>query len=67
MSDKTFEWSLTALFILCMLWIVLGIVLKVLGYLWLGIFGSIVTGLIVLIVGGGTLLYFWGKGYMSRM
>ena len=67
MSDKTFEWSLTALFILCMLWIVLGIVLKVLGYLWMGIGWSIITGLLVLIVGGGTLLYFWGKNYMSRI
>ena len=66
MSDKTFEWSLTALFILCMLWIVLGIVLKVLGYLWLGIGWSIITGLLVLIVGGGALLYFWGKRYMAR-
>ena len=67
MRDKTFEWSLTALFILCMLWIVSGIVLEVLGYLWLGIGWSIITGLLMLIVGGGALLYFWGKSYMSRI
>lgn len=66
MNDKTFEWSLTALFVLCMLWIVLGIVLKVLGYQWLGIGWSIIIGLIVLIAGGGALLHFWGKNYMSR-
>ena len=31
-----------------------------------GVVWSIVTGLIVLIVGGGALLYFWGKSYMSH-
>jgi hypothetical protein len=61
MSDKTFEWSLTALFILCILWMIAGSIFTVVGIFW-----SIVTGLIVLIVGGGVLLHFWGKGYMSR-
>ena len=61
MSDKTFEWSLTALFILCILWMIAGSIFTTLGIVW-----SIVTGLLVLIVGGGTLLYFWGKSYMAR-
>jgi hypothetical protein len=62
MSDKTFEVSLTALSIIAVLWMVVGSIFTV-----LGIFGSIILGLVVWIVGGGTLLYFWGKDYMSRM
>jgi len=61
MSDKTFEWSLTSLTILAILWMVLGSIFGVLGIGWV-----IITGLLVLIVGGGALLYFWGKDYMSR-
>jgi hypothetical protein len=61
MTDKTFEWSLTALFILCVLWMIFGSVFTVLGILW-----SILVGLIVLICGGGALLWFWGKNYMSQ-
>ena len=67
MSDKAFEWSMTTLFILSMLWIVLGIVINVLGYLWLSIGWSVAIGLVVLIVGGGTLLHFWGKRYMANL
>ena len=61
MSDKNFEWSLTSLTILAILWMVLGSIFGVLGIGWV-----IITGLLVLIVGGGALLYFWGKDYMSR-
>jgi len=53
--------SLTALFILCILWMVLGSIFTVLGVFW-----SIVVGLVVLIIGSGLLLKFWGKSYMSR-
>lgn len=60
MSDKTFEWSLTSLSILAILWMVLGSIF-LLGIVWV-----IVTGLLVWIVGGGALLHFWGKDYMSR-
>ncbi len=60
MSDKTFEWSLTSLSILAILWMVLGSIFL------LGIGWVIVTGLLVWIVGGGALLHFWGKDYMSR-
>lgn len=61
MSDKTFERSLTALSILAILWMILGSVFGVLGIAWV-----IIIGLIVWIVGGGALLWKWGKDYMSR-
>ena len=61
MSDKTFEWSLTSLSVLAVLWMVLGSILGV-----MGIAGVIIIGLVVWIVGGGALLYFWGKNYMAR-
>lgn len=64
MSDKTFERSLTSVSILAVLWMVLGSI-----FLWwmAGIAWIIITGLIVWIVGGGALLYYWGKNYMSRV
>ena len=62
MSDKTFEWSLTALSLTALLWIVLGGIFGILSITWV-----IITGLIVWIIGGGTLLHFWGKSYMSRV
>ena len=61
MSDKAFEWSLTSLSILAILWMALGSILGVLGIGWV-----IVSGLVVWIVGGGALLHYWGKDYMSR-
>ncbi|MBN2462045.1 MAG: hypothetical protein JXB43_00420 [Dehalococcoidia bacterium] len=62
MSDKTFELSLIALSLISLLWIVAGGILGILGITWL-----IITGLVVWIIGGGILLYFWGKNYMSRV
>ena len=64
MSDKVFEWSLTSLSIIALLWMVLGSVFLnwVLGIGWI-----IIIGLVVWIVGGGALLYVWGKDYMSRI
>ncbi len=64
MSDKTFERSLTALSIIALLWMVLG---GIFFYWVLGIAGVIIIGLVVWIAGGGTLLHFWGKKYMSRV
>lgn len=61
MSDKTFEWSLTALSILAILWMVLGSIFGVMGTAWV-----IIIGLVLWIVGGGALLHYWGKNYMSR-
>ena len=62
MSDKTFEWSLTTLSILAILWMVLGSIFL---YWVLGIAAVIIIGLVVWIVGGGALLYYWGKDYMA--
>lgn len=61
MSDKTFEWRLTTLTILAILWMVLGSIFGVMGTAWV-----IIIGLVVWIVGGGALLRYWGKDYMSR-
>jgi len=61
MSDKTFEWSLTALSILAILWMILGSIFGVMGTA-----GVIIIGLVVWIAGGGALLRYWGKDYMSR-
>jgi len=61
MSDTTFERSLIALTCLVLAWIVAGIVLNLLGIILV-----IIIGLVVEIIVGGTLLYFWGKSYMSR-
>ncbi len=64
MKDKAFEWSLTSLSIIALLWMVLGGIFLnwILGIGWV-----IIIGLIVWIVGGGALLYVWGKDYMSRI
>ncbi len=61
MSNKTFEWSVIGLTALVVLWIVLGIVFGIMGWGW-----AVVVGLVVEIVGGGVMLNYWGKSYMSR-
>jgi hypothetical protein len=62
MTDKVFEWSLTALSIVALLWMLLGGISGILGTALV-----IIIGLVFWIAGGGALLYFWGKNYMSRM
>ena len=62
MADKVFEWSLTALSIVALLWMLLG---GISGFLGTAL--VIIIGLVFWIAGGGALLYFWGKNYMSRM
>ena len=62
MNDRVFEWSLTALSIIALLWMVLGSIFGI-----LNIASVIIIGLVLWIVGGGALLYFWGKNYMSRV
>jgi len=62
MSDKVFERSLTALSIVALLWMLVGGIFGILGVTWV-----IIIGLVVWISGGGALLYFWGKNYMSRV
>jgi len=72
MSDRVFEVGLTSLAALVLTWIVAGIGLAVVGIYWLNvdmpslIFLTLLVGLAALISGGGFLLHFWGKGYMSR-
>jgi 5-bromo-4-chloroindolyl phosphate hydrolysis protein len=62
MSEKVFEWSLTALSTVALLGMLLGGIFGILSIAWV-----IIIGLVVWIVGGGALLYFWGKNYMSRV
>jgi hypothetical protein len=61
MSDNNFKWRLTTISILAILWMVLGSIF-ILSAIW-----AIIIGLIVWIVGGGALLHYWGKNYMSRL
>ena len=61
MSDKTFEWSLTSVSILAVLWMVLGSIFGI-----MSIALVVIIGLVVWIAGGGALLYYWGKDYMAR-
>jgi len=62
MSDEVFEWSLAALSIIAILWMLLGSIFEVLAVPWV-----IIIGLVFWVVGGGALLYIWGKNYMSRV
>jgi 5-bromo-4-chloroindolyl phosphate hydrolysis protein len=62
MSEKVFERSLIALSVAALLWMLLGGISGILGIAWV-----IIIGLVVWIAGGGALLYFWGKNYMSRV
>jgi 5-bromo-4-chloroindolyl phosphate hydrolysis protein len=62
MSEKVFERSLIAVSIVALLWMLLGGIFGILGLAWV-----IIIGLVVWIGGGGALLYFWGKNYMSRV
>ncbi|HEX7365427.1 MAG TPA: hypothetical protein VF366_09705 [Dehalococcoidia bacterium] len=62
MNDNLFQWSLMILTAIAVLWMVLGSVFGILGVTWI-----IIIGLIAWVIGGGALLYLWGKNYMSRM
>jgi hypothetical protein len=72
MSDKVFEVSMCTLAAAILVWIVGGTALGAMGYPWadvslgLLIFLTILIGIVVLIVGGGALLYVWGKTYTAR-
>lgn len=72
MSDRTFEAGVVVIFWLAIAWTIAGTAMAVAGIRWanlempLLIFITVIIGLAVLILGGGTLLYFWGKNYMSR-
>jgi len=72
MSDRVFEASLTYLAVLVLAWMITGIGLAAAGMRWINVdmpmlvFLTVLAGLTALILGGGTLLHFWGKQYMSR-
>ena len=72
MSDSVFEMGIVIIFWLVIAWIIAGIAMAIAGIRWVNlelplmIFLTVIIGLVVLIFGGGTLLYFWGKNYMSR-
>ncbi|MDD5703768.1 MAG: hypothetical protein PHU23_17170 [Dehalococcoidales bacterium] len=66
MNDKVFERSLTTLTVISVAWILAGIILPIIGIPWIAAGWATFIGLMMLILGGGTLLYFWGKNYMSR-
>ena len=59
MSDNTFQWSFIGVVVLAIILIVLAAAGVAPGWL---IAIAIIGGL----AGGVTLLYYWGKGYMSR-
>lgn len=61
MSDKAFERSMTVLSILVVIWIVVAIAFSLLDPFW-----TIISGLVIEIIAGGALLYFWGKSFMER-
>jgi hypothetical protein len=62
MSDRTFEWGAMGLSVAVLVWIISGIIFRLLGIPWV-----IITGLVIWLAGNGTLLYYWGRNYMSRM
>lgn len=66
MSERTFEVSLTTLAALVLIFIIASIILPMLGMVFIPVGWAVLIGLVVLIFGGGALLYFWGKDYMSR-
>lgn len=61
MNDRLFERSVIGLTVLVVLWIILGLVFGVMG--WLPV---VLIGIVVEIVGGGFLLHRWGKSYMEK-
>lgn len=62
MTDEVFKRSLSALTIVAVLLVVAFLVTG-----WLGAFWAVVVGLFVETIGGGALVFFWGKDYMSRV
>ena len=60
MSDNTFQWSFIAVLVLALLLFVLAAAAVIPPWL---IAIAIIGGL----AGDGTLLYYWGKDYMSRL
>lgn len=72
MTDSLFKFSLTLLFWIVLAAVLIAIVLGAMGMPWLYlalpalVLLTIFIGLVVLTIGGSTLIYFWGKRYMSK-
>lgn len=72
MSDSLFKLSLSLLFWLVLLLCSGAIVMSAMGLPWLDIeqpaliIITVLISLIVLLLGGGTLIYIWGKRYMAK-
>ena len=72
MSESTFKFSLTALFWLVIALVIAGLTLPAAGIYWTNtdlpalVVFTLLAGLIVLILGGGALIYIWGKRYMAK-
>jgi hypothetical protein len=56
MSDKVFERSLSGLTMLVLLWIILGIIFKVIGWGWV-----VMSGLVIEIIASGLLLHYGAR------
>jgi hypothetical protein len=67
MSDSIFRWSLTIFTGVTFVWILGCVAISILGLPSFDLVWEMLIALILLIIGGGTLLYFWGKSYMSRV
>ena len=61
MSDKTFQWSLTGLTALVIVWIILGILFYPLPAVIV-----FIVGLLIELAAGGYLLHKWGRSYTER-
>ena len=61
MTDKTFEVSLSGVTVLVIAWMVVASIMGILHPAW-----AVITGIILELLIGGTLLHFWGKSYMER-
>lgn len=72
MSDNVFKFSLSALFWLITALVITGIALGAAGMPWFNadtpalVLVTLLSALIVLILGGIVLVYSWGKRYMAK-
>jgi hypothetical protein len=61
MNDTLFRRGLVALTVAVVLFLISSLIFG-----WLGVFWTLLTSVLLEVVGGGALVYFWGKSYMSR-
>jgi hypothetical protein len=72
MSDGIFKFSLILLFWLLLALVIAAIALGAAGMPWLDaelpvlVLITLFAGLLMLVLGGGALIYIWGKRYVSK-